>query len=317
MPTGFYAESAMTNDHPRIDWRKPGRKERLQELILDGKSNTEIVDVLADEWEPWINFDTVANARRRLGLTGYLENADNEVKVYKEDTLPDGDYMVSCDYHAPYYSTLWVNRLLAVARKFKIKKHIIAGDLLDQNYAKFHAIIDGEEKSSLDMERDNTDPMLKVLAWFDETILIRGNHEGRVSRMTDARIQSRHIIELFGRPLADKLVYSDYDRVNVGEDWLIVHPKSYSQISGSVAVRLAEKFHRHVLNAHGHFFALRWDRSGRYMGIDIGGLFQPDKVGYQSLSTSTHPSWGQGFCMIKNNHPYLFHSGTDWDFWLK
>ena len=305
----------MTNDRPRINWQEAGRKERLQELILEGNTSVEIAAVLTDEWGQYINFDTVSNARRRLGLVGYLENADNAVKTYKEDTLPDGDYMVSCDYHAPYYSTLWVNRLLAVARKFKIKKHIIAGDLLDQNYAKFHAIIDGEEKSSLDMERDNTDPMLKVLAWFNETILIRGNHEGRVSRMTDARIQSRHIIELFGRPLAEKLIYSDYDRINVGDEWLIVHPKSYSQISGSVALRLAEKFNRHVLNAHGHFIALRFDRSGKYMGVDLGGMFDPAKVGYQTLSTSTHPTWNQGFGMIYHGHFHHFHDGTDFRLW--
>jgi len=297
-----------------INWT-PELIGRLRELRIEGHNTASMVEILSRECGFNFTYKKIDCALDRYGLRGLIEN-DDGIKLYKEMTLPEGNYIVSCDYHAPYFSEAWVNRLLLIAQRFNIKKHIIAGDLFDMNFAKWQTIIDGDHDTDLDEETISTEPLIKALDWFNDTFLICGNHETRLSRITDARIQMKHIIRYIGEGFGGKLRFSEYDKVNIGDKWLVVHPKSYSQISASVAVRLAEKYHRHVLNAHGHFIALRFDRSGKYMGVDLGGMFAQDKIGYCSLSTTTHPFWNNGFGAIINGYFYHFHEGTDWKFWF-
>jgi len=225
--------------------------------------------------------------------------------------------MISCDDHSPYHSALYENRLLMIAEFFEIKKHIKVGDLVNQDYASHWPKMEGENRGTLDENIQQSEPLFKALDYFDEIYQVRGNHEDRVTRITDARVQAKHILQLFGQKIYNKVKYTPYDKVFIGDEWMAVHPKSYSQISGSTAVRMCEKFHRHVFNAHGHFVALRWDRSGKYMGIDLGGLFDARKIPYINLSTTTHPQWNNGFAMLRNEKIWLFNESTDWDFWEK
>jgi len=75
-------------------------------------------------------------------------------------------------------------------------------------------------------------------------------------------------------------------------------------------VRLAEKTHRHVLNAHGHFMAMRYDRSAKFMCCDIGGMFDIKKIDYICKKTTTHPTWNNGFAVIMDGGIELIHSGN-------
>jgi len=113
-----------------------------------------------------------------------------------------------------------------------------------------------------------------------------------------------------------KIVYSEYDKIAIEDKYLIMHPKSYSQISGAVGKRMAEKYHMHLLHAHGHFSMLAWDRSGKYLCVDLGGLFDTNKIEYTSIKTTTHPCWNNSFGMIRNGKFTLFHQETDWSYWL-
>ena len=296
----------------RIQWT-PEKIGALKGLAINGYTDPEVVDMLSRKFDIPMTLDAVKSAKRRYRLTNLLSSA-NDVKIYCRPRVDEDNYIISCDYHAPYYSVLWVNRLLLLAMKYEIKKHIIVGDLFDMDFAKFFAQMEGEEGSTLDKEIEFSDPLLQTLDYFDETILICGNHETRLGRMTNAKIQFRHIQQIFGQRVnAKSRRFIEYDKLEIGDRWLLVHPKSYSQISGNVAIRLAEKYHRHVLNAHGHFTALRFDRSGEYMAIDLGGMFDVQKISYLNLKTTTHPAWNNGFGMIYQGYFHHFHSGTNWD----
>ncbi len=257
-----------------------------------------------------------ATWQRYHASVNLLERGD-AVKTYTDEILPDDDYMVSCDYHAPYHSEAWINRLLLIAEKFKIRKHIIIGDLFDMNFASFYRAKDGEARPTLDEESNACAPIFKALDYFDQNVLINGNHESRIGNLTDSKIEARHLFGLFGADVWEKKFrYITADKAFVGDKWLLVHPKSYSQISASVAVRLAEKYHRNVLNAHGHFCAMRFDRSGKYMAVDAGGMYDVKKIGYVSMSSTTHPAWNNSFSVLKRGKLYLFHDCTDWEYWL-
>jgi len=295
-------------------------KDRLKELLSVGLQNHEIAEILSQEFNADITPSAVSNTRDRHVLLRNLISNDEKIDKYQEPTLPDGDYMVSCDYHAPYHSEVWINRFLRIADKFGIKKNIIVGDLFDMDFAKWalfkQSKEEGEKDSTLDKEKAQVEPVIKALDYFDKNEAITGNHEFRIDRLTSGTVQGRHIMKLFwGDEFAQKINVSSYDKLWIGDKWLVVHPQSYSQIGGSVAIRLAEKFQCHVMNAHGHFIALRYNRSGRYMGIDLGGMFDVRKVEYVNKKTTTHPFWNNGFAALVDGHFWHFHGATDWKYW--
>ena len=305
----------------RFDWTKRAI-DRLKELVSVGLLNPEIAEIMSKEFDFEITPLAVQNTRSRHVLIKNLISIDNEIDRYEEPRLPDGNYMVSCDYHSPYHSEIWVNRLLQVADRFKIRKNIIVGDLFDMDFAKWalfkQAKDEGEQESTLDKEIVRVEPVIQALDYFDKNELITGNHEFRIDRMTGGTIQSRHVMRLFwGDDFARKITVSPYDKMWIGEKWLVVHPRDYSQIGGSVAIRLTEKFNCNAINAHGHFIALRYNRSGQHMGIDLGGMFDIRKIEYINKKTTTHPFWNNGFGMIYNGKFYHFHENSDWDFWLR
>jgi len=289
--------------------------ERLKELSIVGLSHKMMAEVLSREFNYEVTRKMVEQAKYRLGASRFMLEHDKSIKTFRELTLPMDNYMTSCDYHAPYHSEMWINLLLAVAEKFKIKKNIVIGDLFEFHFIMHHYT---ELSRSLDKEVMQAQPVINTLKYFDMNYFLKGNHENRIGRGTDGLIQAKHLFKLFGGDAWEKhFTYSVYDKLNIGDDWMAVHPGSYSQVSGSVAVRLAEKFAKNVINSHGHFVAMRYTRDGKHVGIDLGGMFDRSRVDYINLKTTTHPIWNNGFGMMLNGHFYHFHNGTDWNYWLK
>lgn len=294
-------------------WTKEAMDD-LWDLIVSGHTMMQSSQILSKKYNYEISYGAIHSTLQRKGLNANTMVNKNEAKVYQNLTIPMDNYMISCDHHAPYYSAEWMNRLLMVAEKHKIRKHIIAGDLYDFN---FISLFPAEEPKDLDQEAKESEQSYKIVDYFDKVYLIQGNHERRIGNQTEGRIRSRHILSVFGlEKYMAKIVYSLYDRIQIEDKYVVVHPKSYSQISTAVSKRMAEKFHAHILNAHGHFVGLTYDRSGRYMCVDLGGCFDTTKIEYCSMRTTTHPVWNNGFGMIKNGKFTLFHRETDWGQWL-
>jgi hypothetical protein len=290
----------------------------VRDMKISGLSFSQIADKVNAAYPgAAVSRDSAKGAWMRYHSTLDLMERREDVPTYITPELPDDDYMVSCDYHAPYHSELWINRLLMIADKFKIKKHIIIGDLFDMSFASFYRAKDGEKRPSLDEESNACAPVFRALDYFDQNILINGNHEARIGNLTDSKIEARHLFGYFGAEVWEKkFKYYTQAQMDIGKEWTLVHPDSYSQVSASVAVRLAEKFHRNVINAHGHFCAMRFDRSGKYICIDGGGMFDRDRVAYIHTKPTTHPFWNNSFVVLKNGKPFLFHDLTDWHYWL-
>jgi hypothetical protein len=260
----------------------------------------------------------IENAIHRYGRAtprGTLEE-NLEIKLFKGDLkLPMDDYIITADYHSPYYSVEWHNRSLAIAERFGIKKLVVIGDLVDFGFASFFY---ADHKPGIADESDENRRLIQsLLAQFEEIVVVKGNHEDRLGRNTNGIIQARYLFELWSGPeWGKRFKYSLYDKLTIGDEWMCVHPKSYSTVSTRVAKLLAAKFHKNILNTHGHFLGYGYDISGKYYAADIGGMFDRDKIEYRCIKTTLHPEWQNGFLMLKNGHPYLFDDHTDFNFWL-
>jgi len=290
----------------------------LKELIYKGYSTTEVSALMSEKFGENISQKAIETAKMRYQVLQHCIERDKDIKLYNDViTLPPKDYIVFCDFHSPYHSEYWLNRGLMIADEMNIRDCIIAGDLVDLNFIKPWPPDIIDDQSTLNKERKATEPVFKALDYFDHVTLIKGNHENRINRVTYGKIQARHLFELIGKKVWEKkFTYSIYDKLFISNKWMIVHPNSFSQISASVAVRLAEKYHMNILNAHGHFFAMRYDRSGKYVAIDLGGMFDQQKIDYINLKTTTHPKWNPGFVVItQDNGLHVFHKQTDWSYY--
>lgn len=293
-------------------------EDRVAALVAaksSGFTAPECAAILSKEWGHNVTTSMVNNTIYKHSLMPYLMEIDNAVAVFDEEIYVKTDAaIVTSDWHAPHHNEVWVNRMLNYAHKYGIKTHIIGGDWFDMDFAKWSKFKSmtklGEGDSTLDLEIDKNRQVIEACKYFDETYLICGNHEQRVDRLTDGKIQARHIIDLMGGNEMEGLTVSVYDKLFINDDIVVTHPGSYSQISGSVAVRLAEKFHRHVLNAHGHFLAMRYNRSADYMCCDIGGMFDTKKIDYICKKTTTHPTWNNGFAVVMDGDLELVHEGN-------
>lgn len=298
----------------RIKWTEE-LKDKVRSLVIKGKTNIEIAEFFTRLFQLPVTVATIENVRKRYGMNQNLICGDPSIKVYDDFLRLSADerWLICCDIHAPFHSVEWINRTLLVADREKCDHILIAGDLFEMGFAKHWLAYEGEQDMDFAEEVEGLEQIFKWLDYFKKIYLIRGNHESRVTRLQEAKIQAGGIIKLMTEKVyGERFRYSYYDKAEIGNDWLAVHPKSYSQISASTAVRLAEKFHKHILNAHGHFFAIRYDRSGKYMGIDLGGLFDQSKIPYKTLQTTTHPEWQNAFATLIDNHIQFFGNHTNW-----
>jgi hypothetical protein len=289
---------------------------RIREMRLAGKTMPEIAKILSLEFWESITPNMVESISKRRGrLLDDNLMVESDPMYYDSPKLPMDNYIVMCDVHSPAHSEMWINRALSVADKFGIKKNIIVGDLFDFEFARMQK--SEERPPSFDEEKEKVVPIIKALDYFDLNYLVNGNHERRIGIHTMGMLEANHIFGAIGGDTwIKKFKTTKYDKMEIGDEWLVVHPKSYSQIGGNVAVKLANKYQKNVLNAHGHFVAIRFDISGKHMGIDLGGMFDLRKVGYKNLMTTTHPEWNPGFGMFLDGWFFHFHERTNFNFWL-
>jgi len=85
-----------------------------------------------------------------------------------------------------------------------------------------------------------------------------------------------------------------------------------------VADQLAQKYQMHIIQHHEHHCAMGWDRYGRYVVVNNGGLFRPDVMAYAVMDDSKSPAMKRGFTLLRGGTPYLFSDEpfTDWSAWL-
>lgn len=214
-----------------------------------------------------------------------------------------GDCLVLADPHVPYHDADFINWCVDRALALGIKECCIAGDLLDHNAL---SPFDPNVEDTLGDEYAAAEDLLGVLAGAFTTVLrIKGNHDSRLEK----RLGYHQLpAERTKRLLTDKanVSFSDYYYCLCGT-WRICHPKNASVVPGSVAGRLAGKYHCNIVAGHGHVFGVSQDVSGRYVGVDSGACVDPARLEYVEVRLSTRPAVFQGAVILKDGLPILLN----------
>jgi hypothetical protein len=228
--------------------------------------------------------------------------------------------LVCSDWHIDYHDAEWARFAFEIGQAFGCDELIIPGDFLDvAMFAKFDPELHGVVPL-LENELGTAEAILaEGVKRFSHVSLALGNHEWRLWRRV---LQSSILPDRFLRlmTVGDNVTLTEFSYINLDAGGHLVrctHPKNYSQVSGRVGARLAEKYHAEFIVAHDHRLAQIRDASGKFTVTHIGMMADPARLPYINSVDSVNPQMGRGFAVVTPGQTYLFdHGNTDRDHWL-
>lgn len=266
----------------------------------------------------------------------------------------EGDALVIGDTQIPFHHAEFINKCLAVCKKWKIRKMILGGDALDINSLNafppnfendqkrvidnntasqlikiaetlpsekreeiYSLVSNAENEGGITGEVKESRAVLKLFEKeFDNIIWIMGNHEQRVLRTLQKVIPVDDLAAIFGAD-SPKWVVSPYYYCILksgGEEWQIEHPINTGKGSSK---RLAPKFGKHIIMFHNHHFSITTDPSGRFYAIEPGMAMDEERMAYAAQRHNAADAHVVGAVIIRNGKPTPLNKFTDWDMLLK
>lgn len=284
--------------------------------------------------KPYTNYDIAAHlgvdeasVRRGLRAAGYKDylvpaGVVNKLRVEMEtpvtiNTAEVGAGTVTADWHHPLTDYGLVNVMLEQARALRATNWLlVAGDWFNVDYL---SSFDHKQASAgfVPERLGSTATMEAVLKTYKKVIFSWGNHDARVHKALGYKVSftdaMRMLFSDLDPALLGRIQFTNLDYVFVDTPvrgrYRVCHPKTYSQVPLTSGLKLASKHLTHVLTGHSHHAALGYDRSGKFVVGELGGLFDPNVVEYLERTTG-FPNWTQGYGFIsKDGHLTLESEG--------
>ena len=210
--------------------------------------------------------------------------------------LPDAPCALTADWHAPYYSKKWLKRLLAVCKVLGVKNLAVVGDLTDFSWISRFLRKDSRG-GGLAGDIDITLTLLdRLLVNFEHVYWNHGNHEERLAVALHGQDPLFTIAQHGTRHGNGELHMSVSRTMLLGDDWRLEHPKTFNRDAAKIAAAAGAIYHKNIACGHCHRFGFKYDVSGEYIGIDLGGLFDINKQEYLANTGITDlPTWNPGF----------------------
>lgn len=228
----------------------------------------------------------------------------------------DGDYVITNDWHSPFIDRKFAESVVDWARYFGISRMIVAGDILDGNSQNNfrtkvrHVPLQRELKIARLLFSHYAD------SGFEDIVALPGNHDDWFLQNHSGELEINDMMRLLWTPEIDGVLeVTPYDRVKLisgGEPWTIPHQANYAVFPLKVGNELSAQFRTNMIIPHQHHSADGWSRYGEpgsgirhYRIIDSGGLFDPAKLSYINLKTTTKATPAQGFVVVKDGYAQL------------
>jgi hypothetical protein len=231
----------------------------------------------------------------------------------------EGDWMIVGDVHVPTIDYGLARLMVQVAKKHLTHPRLlIAGDYFSQDqFSKYEPAIAGPSwKQEQAAGKKLMDGWLED---FDEIVALMGNHDRRLTKKLDGAMDGVDIYRMLTHD--PKLAVSNYGWCTINTNagpYRVTHPTQYSVKQLALADELALKYQCHTISFHEHHLGVGFDRFGRYLVVNGGGLFDASQFAYVNLDDSKSPVMKSGFVLLKNGTPYLFGKApfTDWSAWI-
>lgn len=285
-------------------------KERQAELE-ERRSGGELLQSIADELgvsEQMVSYH-LKHVQPMSALFDMLPTYPKELL-----RIPDRPCALTADWHSPFFSMVWLERLLFVCDRLKVRDLAIVGDLTDFSSIS-HYVRKDHRSGGVGEDIEKTLVLLtRLLEEFEHVWWCYGNHEDRMPEALHGQDPLITVVKYATKGLKGKVHLSPLPTMFLGDDWRLEHPKTFSRDGARVAAAAAAIFHKNVATGHGHHLGFRYDVSGRFVGIDLGGLFDIDKQSYLfETGITTLPQWQAGFWVYSNKKVRPFADAfVDW-----
>lgn len=231
-----------------------------------------------------------------------INNIDYDLNIILDQPVRiplDDGVMITADWHIPLYDRHWINYMLDVASKNKIRRLILAGDLF--NFDSLSQYDPKQVSAGLQLELSEGKKICTMLDQvFDQIVFIWGNHDARFTKSLGHKIGFADSMKAI-LPNVGNFSFSNLDHCLIdmptGFNWYVCHPKSYNSVPLTSAIKLANKYNANVVTAHSHHLAAGYGTDGVKKVVESGGLFNRDSTAYLQSST-TFPTWTNGFCYL-------------------
>ena len=258
---------------------------------------------------------SVRRGLRAAGYKSYLVPSGVVRRIQRELEKPIvlnsaelGAGAITADWHHPLTDYGLVNVFIEQARELKATNYLlVAGDWF--NVDALSSFDYKQDSAKLEFEfLGSTATMEAVLKTFKRVIFTWGNHDARMHKALGYKVgftkAMKMMFEDLDTSLMDRIQFTNLDHVVIDTPlrgrYLVAHPKSYSQIPLTAAMKLASKHLCHVLTGHSHHTALGYDRSGQYVIAELGGFFSKEHVEYLQRTTN-FPNWTQGYGFLSKD----------------
>ncbi len=232
-----------------------------------------------------------------------VEHDNGGIPVFDGQVVIEGDVIIINDVHLPYTDYDLAQRVVDVAAFYDLTEMVVAGDLLDMDSGStFSRKL---RPVPLEQEIDAAQELLAYYAQhFKRIWIMPGNHEERLLKQLDGELSFQlfsRTIQPPGDAMAEIFRFTPYDNLTIvsGEqEYMVTHQRNASAISLKVGESLAWKYHKNMIITHQHNSAKGYDKYGRYLIIDSGGLHDQQRTPYMSLKTGTNPVHDAGFVTL-------------------
>jgi len=267
------------------------------------------------------------NAHRRFKSSQKFVERRPELVIPYESHL-----LVTSDAHFPVHSEATCNMTLRVVRALGLKKMLLGGDQLHNDY-KGHKDMREIYAEHFDVGVAAFVEYLEALmdAGIEEFIFIMGNHDDKPLRQTDGELS---FTDWWKTQVWNKtsqrasLLCSEryYCIMEAKEPWAakedpmawpyrLTHQKNYGVNPGSVARAIAIKYDMHTICFHQHHLSYSKTLNNKYYAIDAGCSADPLLAGYKEIRDTKHPQWTPGFLTITNGVPELWDMSNPPEWW--
>lgn len=281
-------------------------------MAAKGMSNRAIAKVCS------VDEATVRRGLRRMDYKRHLVPLDlNDRFAFNLDkpiTVEDDVVAITADWHIPLYDPEYVNHFIETSREAGARTLIAAGDFF--NFDALSRYDPKQSEAGLEMELGEATAVMRVLLEsFDRIVYLWGNHDARLTKALGFAIQFKEAMKLvfgsLGVEALDVIEFSNLDHCWIdqgdGRKWYVCHPANYNRNALTTARALAAKVNASVITAHSHHCAIGYATDGERVVCEIGGLFDRHKTAYLQSST-TFPTWQQGFAILRAGQPILLDS---------
>ncbi|GIV82580.1 MAG: hypothetical protein KatS3mg051_1934 [Anaerolineae bacterium] len=260
----------------------------------------------------WQHENGVGQHAVPFGVSTYTYTALNDngetlrLPVFDGEPKLEGDWVVCGDVHLPTTDYELAETMLRVARDLGLKRLLIAGDLINADaFSLYEHVV--PPVSFEDEVRVAVRVVSAWCDWFDDILLLMGNHELRVIRRSNGNINATMLGHILNAGHG-KLRVSPYSHAIItsgGQVWRVTHQRNYSRITGRLADQLAQKYQCNIISLHQHHVAVQRDTWNRYTVIDGGGLHDDHKMAYVSLVDNNMPTMARGFVLLVHGTGHL------------